>query len=152
MRIAVSGGRNYSDWQSLKHALNNVVRVAYEKYGTQESIVLIHGGATGADALSHKWAIWRVRTYGETIEVVIVEADWKKYGKAAGPIRNGIMSDGIPGYGKPDLWVIFPGGRGTADAYRKAMAAGIPTLCINPHDPNSPYIDPLTGKHALPIA
>lgn len=48
-------------------------------------------------------------------------ADWRKYGKSAGPLRNQQMID----EGKPDLVVAFPGGTGTADMVRRAKAAGI---------------------------
>ncbi len=142
MKIAVSGGRNYRDAQSVKFALNSAVMAMRKKIGNKESIVLIHGGATGADALAHKWAEYWCRTHNEEVEVVICEANWEAYGKSAGPARNSTMASGIPGVGKPDLWIFFPGGRGTADAYRKAVAAGIATMCVNIQDPNSPYIPP----------
>ena len=142
MRIAVSGGRNYADAHSVKFALTAAVKAMRAKIGNNEAITLIHGGATGADALAHKWAEWWCQKYNEEVDIVICEANWQAYGKAAGPARNSTMAEGIPGIGKPDLWVFFPGGRGTADAYRKAIAAGIPTMCINITDLGSPYIPP----------
>jgi hypothetical protein len=48
-------------------------------------------------------------------------AQWDRYGEAAGPIRNAWMLE----FGKPDLVVAFPGGRGTADMISKARKAGI---------------------------
>lgn len=48
-------------------------------------------------------------------------ADWKKHGKAAGPIRNGIMLRD----GKPDMVVAFPGGRGTANMVDQARLADL---------------------------
>lgn len=78
-------------------------------------LVLIHGGAKGVDHHADEWAVvnW--------VPVECFEADWKRYGNSAGPIRNQQMID----EGKPDLVIAFPGGRGTADMVRRAKAAGI---------------------------
>jgi hypothetical protein len=51
------------------------------------------------------------------------KAEWKKYGPAAGPIRNQRMLD----WG-PDLVVAFSGGKGTADMVRRARAAGVEVI------------------------
>jgi len=52
-------------------------------------------------------------------------ADWKSYGKGAGPIRNQLMLD----EGKPDLVLAFhndiSSSRGTADMIRRAKKHGI---------------------------
>jgi hypothetical protein len=136
MKIAVSGGRDYADARSVRDALTWAVETMRHRHGSQEPIVLIHGGATGADTLAQKWAEWWVGTRGEEVEVVIVEAGWTRYGKSAGPIRNSLMAN-LPGYGPPDLWVIFPGGRGTAHARSVAVQAGIQIMDVNPDDPSS---------------
>src|SRR5690606_23679369 len=77
--------------------------------------VIIHGAASGADTLAELWAekmaLGRHR----------FPAQWDKYGKAAGPIRNQAMID----KGKPQFVIAFPGGRGTADMIRRAREAGI---------------------------
>lgn len=112
LRVLVCGGRNYG----------NVARVAQEldalgrAYGT---LVIIEGGATGADAIARAW--WRHYARGE---LYTVRADWKRHGKAAGPIRNQLMVEAY----KPQLVLAFPGGRGTADMVRRAKAAGIQVL------------------------
>jgi hypothetical protein len=56
------------------------------------------------------------------VPIDVYVAQWKKHGRAAGPIRNQRMLD----KGKPDLVVAFPGGRGTADMIRRAERAGVP--------------------------
>ena len=76
---------------------------------------IIEGGAKGADKLAREWAASRgipVRTF---------KADWRRYGRGAGPQRNEQMLD----EGKPDLVVAFPGGSGTASMMRLARAAGV---------------------------
>lgn len=48
-------------------------------------------------------------------------ANWLKYGRMAGAMRNQQMLDEE----EVDLVVAFPGGKGTADMVRRARAAGI---------------------------
>jgi hypothetical protein len=114
MRVLVCGGRNYG----------NVTRVAQEldALARQSPLTIIEGGATGADAIARAW--WK--HYGRG-ELITVKADWKRHGKAAGPIRNQQM---LVCY-MPDLVLAFPGGRGTADMVARAKAARVPVREIN---------------------
>lgn len=110
VRIIVCGGRDFTDRVMLDYVLSYV--------HTHRSIAeLIHGGARGADQMANRWA------FNNGIARVEVRADWRKHGRAAGPIRNRQMLDL-----KPDGVVAFPGGRGTADMVRAAEAAGVPVL------------------------
>ena len=109
MRVLVTGGRNYND-------LNNVYRVLNEIDGKTRITAIIQGGASGADELARQWA----KTVGITPKTY--KADWTKYGKAAGPIRNSTMAK----ESRADLCIAFPGGTGTADMIDKANRAGIP--------------------------
>ena len=84
--------------------------------------VLIHGAARGADEGAARWA------KSEGIASRAYPANWRKHGKAAGPIRNQQMLDD----GRPDFVVAFPGGRGTADMVRRAHAAGVPVYEVSP--------------------
>jgi hypothetical protein len=77
--------------------------------------VIIQGGARGADEHARTWAKDR------GIPVETYAADWKQYGRAAGPIRNGVML----AESRPDGVVAFPGGSGTADCVRQAKALGL---------------------------
>jgi hypothetical protein len=45
-----------------------------------------------------------------------MEAMWNRYGRGAGPIRNGWMLDLLPIY----KLIAFPGGDGTANAVEQA--------------------------------
>jgi hypothetical protein len=47
---------------------------------------------------------------------------WRTHGNAAGPIRNQKMLDNE----RPDIVIVFEGGRGTADMIRRAKTAGVP--------------------------
>lgn len=112
MRVLVTGGRDFSDRELLFEALDGL----HSKHGFT---VLIHGDANGADRLSGEWATSR----GITVEAH--PADWKKHGRAAGPIRNQKMLEE-----KPELVVAFPGGKGTADMVRKAKQAGLEVVMV----------------------
>jgi hypothetical protein len=115
MRVLVCGGRDYADRANVFSTLDRIACVCDEMPMPDADFVLIHGGATGADAIAHDWAVcsW--------VETQKFAADWITHGKAAGPIRNQRMLD----EGKPDLVVAFSGGRGTADMVRRAKAAGV---------------------------
>lgn len=58
------------------------------------------------------------------IRVEEYPADWARFGKSAGYLRNKQMLE----EGKPDLVVAFPGGRGTANMIAIAMKAGVKVI------------------------
>jgi hypothetical protein len=107
-RVLVCGGRDYSNQDALFAKLDEID----EK---RNITLIISGCAHGADSLAIQW------TRKLDLLVAFFPADWKRYGKSAGPIRNQRMID----EGKPDLVVAFPGGVGTADMVRRAEIAGI---------------------------
>lgn len=86
-----------------------------------DMLCMAQGGATGADALARRWARWR------GVWCVPYEADWNRYGKAAGPIRNERMLADF----RPDLVVAFPGGRGTAHMVDIASRAGVRVMVVS---------------------
>ena len=83
---------------------------------------VIHGAARGIDSLAAKLA----KEHGH--DVVAFPADWEKYGKRAGYVRNIQMLDE-----QPDFVVAFWNGisTGTAHTIREAKKRGIKTLVIN---------------------
>lgn len=110
----VCGGRDFADLAAFEGIMSDLVEL-----GGRPAVV-VHGGASGADAMAGEWA----RVMG--INCVVYHADWKTHGKAAGPMRNQKMLDDM----KPDLVVAMPGGRGTADMIRRAKAAGVEMATI----------------------
>jgi hypothetical protein len=107
VRILVCGGRDYDDADLVREVLDEQFEVVS---------CIIHGGSRGADSLARAWA----KRNGVMTEQY--SADWRQYGKAAGPMRNQQMLNS----GAPDLVIAFPGGRGTADMVRRAKDAGVP--------------------------
>lgn len=113
-KVLVFGGR---DWNKRK-----VTYAALDQLDKQYSFsAVIDGMARGADELAFDWALSR------GVKTERYKADWDKYGKAAGPIRNQQMLD----EGLPDVAVAFPGGRGTADMAARCEAAGIKVHYVN---------------------
>lgn len=104
MRVIVACGRNYHDKPTIRAELMTLPFDA----------VIVHGGARGDRAIARIWT----DEFGGTVEEI--PADWDRYGKAAGPIRNQAMIDA-----GGDLMMSFPGGRGTADCTGRARQAGI---------------------------
>lgn len=111
MKVLVCGGRRYKDALTLGSWLGGIQR----DHGITE---IIEGGASGADFLARKYAIF------QKIPFRTFPADWNRHGNAAGPIRNRQMLV----EGKPDIVVAFPGGNGTANMIEQARAAGVRVL------------------------
>lgn len=120
MRILVCGGRMYNDDYKVFDTLNSICI----EYGMCEAegpydhvlpcgVTIIQGGAKGADSLAKDWAL----LYGQDCETY--SADWGKYGKSAGHIRNAEMLKACP-----DLIVAFPGGKGTENMVKQATKQG----------------------------
>lgn len=106
----VCGGRDYANYEFIKLALDK----AHKLFNI---ILIIEGGANGADSLAKRWAL------ENNIEVHTEKAQWDVYGKSAGCIRNAKMADH-----KPDLCIAFPGGRGTLNMISIAKQKSIRVL------------------------
>jgi len=112
-RVLVTGSREWADSARIAEALAS----AKAYYG---SIVVVHGDCpTGADRLAQEWAD------SEGVPTERHPADWRAYGKAAGPVRNQEMVD----LGAV-VCLAFPLGtsRGTWDCMRRARRAGIAVI------------------------
>jgi len=122
--IIVTGSRYYEHYGRIA---NRIVR--YNKSHDIHHRILIHGNAPGADRIAENAA----SDWG----IISLSANWNKFGKAAGPIRNETMlrvlktlRDG--GY---DVFVeAFPIEKsvGTKHMIKIAQAAGIPVI-IEPY-------------------
>lgn len=85
--------------------------------------IIVHGVARGADTIAGEVA----KKLGMSVEEY--PADWKKFGRSAGPIRNRVMLDT-----KPDLVIAFHNNieesKGTKDCVTEARRRGIPTEVV----------------------
>lgn len=112
-RILVTGGRDYADRATVFVALESAVT----RFG---DVLIIQGGARGADALAKEWALAR------GIPCIQMDAAWTALGKRAGRVRNAWMADLC----MPDCVLAFPGGTGTADMIAYAEWKRIPVYRI----------------------
>lgn len=108
MRVLVCGSRKWTDYAVIRQRLQAL----------PPQTLIIEGEARGADRMARRIA------EGLGFAIVPFIADWGKYGRAAGPIRNQKMLD----QGKPDLVLAFsmPDSIGTKDMIARAQKAGIP--------------------------
>lgn len=79
-RVIIAGGRDFNDYQLLRKTLDNLL------CNITEEITVVCGQARGADTLGERYA--KERGYS----IAYFPADWKKYGKRAGYLRNEQMA------------------------------------------------------------
>lgn len=118
-RIIITGGRERESEDDYGTMEDIIERLDYDGLEIPHLVIIQGGCPTGADSLAREVA----EEYGTRMETF--PADWKKHGRAAGPIRNQAMADA-----GADLCLAFPSaGRstGTWDMIRRACAAGIET-------------------------
>lgn len=105
--IGIVGSRNYRNYDVFK----NRVKKDFDRWGfSLNDITIVTGDADGVDSLARRFS----RDYlNKTI--VGEQADWKTYGKAAGPIRNTAIIE------QCEYLIAFPSknGRGTQDSINK---------------------------------
>ena len=78
-RILVTGSR---DWEDA-HIIETELTKAWKRFGFPDEIVLVSGNCpTGADHIAEQ--IWSMMG----LQTELHPANWTKYGKAAGPLRN----------------------------------------------------------------
>lgn len=112
LRVLVCGSRTFSDIEQVRSLIAAL----------PEDTVVIHGAAPGADSYAGACASMA------GLKVEAYPANWSKYGRAAGHIRNTQMLE----EGKPDIVYAFPGGplgntKGTKNMVEQAIMAGIET-------------------------
>lgn len=80
-RVLVTGSRDWTDWALVGIALADACKRA-----EPDPVIIVHGDCpTGGDAIAERWA----RQHGVATEPHA--ADWREFGRAAGPIRNRLM-------------------------------------------------------------
>lgn len=124
-RLLVCGGRDYGYYTNTetgkKERYQPEVDHIWHTLDTVWSaisrpLVVIEGEQRGVDLLAREWA------EEKGLEVRGFPADWDRYQKRAGFIRN----DQMLKEGNPHAVVAFPGGNGTRMMVRLAKRAGIP--------------------------
>lgn len=83
-KVIICGGREFNDYDLLKEACDYYLA---RKFENGEKIIIVSGGARGADTLGEKYA------KEKGLEIERYPANWEKYGKKAGYLRNRQMAE-----------------------------------------------------------
>jgi hypothetical protein len=102
MKLIIAGGRDY---ELTAHDHTLLLRLHITE--------VVSGCARGADYGGEVFA------YDHNIPVRRFPANWNRYGKRAGFLRNKEMAK------YADAVALFPGGRGTEDMYKQAKSHGL---------------------------
>ena len=84
MRILVTGSRGWEDVDAIRTVLDEITKQAVA--AGDEAVTVVHGCAKGADMIADEWAREKGRLW--PIWAERHPADWKKYGRRAGFVRN----------------------------------------------------------------
>ena len=76
MRILICGGRRFSDYELLSDVIEKAVE------NVTEPVEIVSGHCAGADMLAERYA------NEHNISLTVMKPEWRKYGRAAGVIRN----------------------------------------------------------------
>lgn len=119
LRVLVCGSRTVTDQRAVGIVLNGI---AVE---TDWNLVVIHGAARGADNLADRWAS------ANDVSVLAFAAQWNKYGKRAGFLRNTQMLE----EGKPHVvWAFvdkdLSESKGTKMMVDIARKGGVPCYVV----------------------
>ena len=113
MNVAVVGSRKFNDYDSLCEVLFSSVNPLED--------TIVSGGAKGADILAEQFAD------ENNIPKKVFLADWNKYGKGAGFIRNSQIIE------EADYVIAFWDGisKGTLDTINKAKKNNVELLIVS---------------------
>ncbi|SEQ39415.1 Protein of unknown function [Lachnospiraceae bacterium NE2001] len=81
MKVIIAGLRGFNDYALFKGKLEQIIRD-----NDIEVTEIVSGGASGVDSMAERFA------NEKGIPVKVFNADWKKYGRGAGPVRNKEMA------------------------------------------------------------
>lgn len=116
MNIIICGSRGFDDYKRFQVEMDEFLHLR-----DKESVILVSGGARGADSMAKTYA----RKYDYKFEEVL--PDWEGLGKKAGMVRNIQMLE------VADTVIAFWDGRskGTAHMIKESMKRNIPLVVID---------------------
>lgn len=127
LTIIACGDRRWTDCSLVEFHLDHL-------YSRGGYLNVVEGGAKGADRCAGQWAA-RMRAHG--VGWLRIPADWARYGKGAGPVRNGQMlayllqaRDLGHTVGVLAFHDDLDSSRGTRSMVTIAQAAGVPVKMV----------------------
>ena len=117
--LLIAGSRNFEDYNLLKEITDYTLR------NRNENIVIVSGGARGADTLAKQYA------YEKQYEYLEFKADWNTFGKSAGYIRNEEMHKFISQFENRGALYFWDGeSKGTAQNFDLDLKYNIKNFII----------------------
>lgn len=88
LRVIIAGGRRFDDYQMLEKESSRIIQSLIEAYYdiTEDDVYIVSGCAPGADTLGEQFA------EEHRFSLVKFPANWVRFGKPAGYIRNANMA------------------------------------------------------------
>lgn len=80
VKLIIAGGRDFDDYDLLEKECGNLLE------DLDQPVEIVCGKAKGADSLGEQYA------EENELDIKSFYPDWKKYGRAAGPVRNKEMA------------------------------------------------------------
>lgn len=81
-RVVIAGCRNYNNYNEAREYIDFCISEIRKNY----TLIFVSGGCSGADLIGERYAA------ENNFELERYPADWKKYGRGAGPKRNEQMA------------------------------------------------------------
>lgn len=115
-RVFIAGSRKFCDYEVLLNRCEDVLAIPMA-FG---NVIIVSGHAKGVDQLGERFAC------ENKLKTIVFPAEWKKYGRAAGPLRNKIMADNA------DALIAFWDGesRGTGNMIQLAQDKGLKLFLV----------------------
>lgn len=141
IRIIIAGSREFDDYDLLKTVATEVINLFLRKFLTNDisnaNLEIISGGAKGADQLGEKFA----EEHG--YKLTRFPADWKKFGKKAGYLRNIEMAEYAGSDDAFGVLIAFWNGtsKGTRNMIRIADRYGLKSYVIKYSSSDVPTVD-----------
>jgi predicted Rossmann fold nucleotide-binding protein DprA/Smf involved in DNA uptake len=110
VKVGVVGSRNFDDYERMSQVLSDY-----------DITTIVSGGAKGADSLAERYA------KEKGIKLIVFKAEWDKYGRQAGFIRNRDIVSGS------DMIIAFWDGqsRGTQHTISVATKRGKEAVVVD---------------------
>jgi hypothetical protein len=131
LRIIVTGSRHWRDPRPIHDGIFEYLSLSWaHKISGPHEVTIVQGGQVSGD-IGGSGPKWGADYLADQIALLVgfqrdpIPADWERYGKVAGFLRNQVMVDK-----GARACLAFPIGRspGTRDCMRRAALAGIPVI------------------------
>lgn len=121
IKIIIAGGRDFKNFEAVKVEVDSILKSYLGDNIDKSKIEIVSGGARGADKLAE------IVAKELSIPNKVFNANWNKYGKSAGLIRNKQMANYVASSDCKGILLCFWDGqsKGTENMIQTAKNIGI---------------------------